>query len=113
MQNNITVFLYTKNTFHFLISIADMAISMSNIVNFDVDEVIVPTNKTGSTWVEMMEVLVIDKLPPLHSVTSQRTHVSHLKILLKSLIICQAAHFANVSRNYTHQDFLGRPNFTV
>ena len=27
------------------------------IVNFDVDEVIVPTNNTGSTWLEMMEVL--------------------------------------------------------
>ena len=27
------------------------------IVNIDIDEVIVPTNKTGPTWVEMMEVL--------------------------------------------------------
>ena len=27
------------------------------IVNIDTDEVIVPTNKTGSTWVQMMEVL--------------------------------------------------------
>ena len=27
------------------------------IVNFDIDEVIVPTNQTGSTWVQMMEVL--------------------------------------------------------
>ena len=27
------------------------------IVNFDNDEVIVPNNKTGPTWVEMMEVL--------------------------------------------------------
>ena len=27
------------------------------IVNIDNDEVIVPTNKTGPTWVEMMEVL--------------------------------------------------------
>ena len=29
----------------------------SYIVNIDTDEVIVPTNKTGPTWVEMMEVL--------------------------------------------------------
>ena len=27
------------------------------IVNIDIDEVIVPTNKTGSTWLEMFEVL--------------------------------------------------------
>ena len=27
------------------------------IVNFDNDEMIVPTNETGPTWVEMMEVL--------------------------------------------------------
>ena len=27
------------------------------IVNIDIDEVIVPTNKTGPTWVEMMKVL--------------------------------------------------------
>ena len=27
------------------------------IVNIDIDEVIVPTVKTGPTWVEMMEVL--------------------------------------------------------
>ena len=27
------------------------------IVNIDIDEVIVPTNKTGPTWVEMMQVL--------------------------------------------------------
>ena len=27
------------------------------IVNIDIDEVIVPTNKTGSTWIEMMEAL--------------------------------------------------------
>ena len=27
------------------------------IVNIDIDEVIVPTNKTGPTWTEMMEVL--------------------------------------------------------
>ena len=29
----------------------------SYIVNIDKDEVIVPTNKTGPTWVQMMEVL--------------------------------------------------------
>ena len=27
------------------------------IVNFDIDEIIVPTKKTGRNWVEMMEVL--------------------------------------------------------
>ena len=27
------------------------------IVNIDIDEVIVPTNKTGPTWMEMMEAL--------------------------------------------------------
>ena len=27
------------------------------IVNIDIDEVIVPTNKTGPTWVEMMQIL--------------------------------------------------------
>ena len=27
------------------------------IVNIDIDEVIVPTNKTGSTWIKMMEAL--------------------------------------------------------
>ena len=29
----------------------------SYIVNIDIDEVIVPTNKTGSTWMEMIEAL--------------------------------------------------------
>ena len=27
------------------------------IVNIDIDEVIVPTNETGPTWVKMMEIL--------------------------------------------------------
>ena len=35
---NIMVFLFTKNIFHILIYIADMAIQMSNIDNFDSDQ---------------------------------------------------------------------------
>ena len=38
MRNNIMVFLFIKNIFLTFIYIADMAIQMSNIDNFDIDQ---------------------------------------------------------------------------